>query len=340
MNIKTYLNEKLKNNKVAEKAKRLTATALVAGTILTGAGLTACEQKLNMSNEELASGIVNILQEQREDFELGDIAFSYFDNKYFLLLTNEDVNDFIGYEISKSQFDKMIKLAENIKNEGIEFNEDHTSVLIKDEVLHNENLIEINEFIYKIVSNESQVDLSKYSQFETSNSNSDDSNSRGQKNDREYIESGIKDNIYYNDLEGKYANFRADYILVIPQKELIIEKNGNTINLGKRNCFEFIDFVSKDGDDIPDTKIIVTFMADKDFDMNGFISLLETKIDNDIIKKNKNGYFLLNTSIYDDENMTNVNAYLRKIAIGYGEFMPEFSFEEPIQQEETENFVK
>ena len=72
MDIKEYLNEKLKNNKVADKAKRIIATGLVAGTILTGAGLTACGQKQNMSNEELASGIVEILQNQNEDLELSN----------------------------------------------------------------------------------------------------------------------------------------------------------------------------------------------------------------------------------------------------------------------------
>lgn len=339
MNIKEHLNGKQLNNKVAEKAKRLTATALVVGTIFAGAGLASCGQKIDMTDDELASAIVNAVQEQKEDFELGDVAFSYFDNKYFLLLTNKDVDDFIGYEITKNQFDKMMKIAENLGSADIEFNEDHTALLIKNELFTDERTREINEFVYKTISNELAVDLSKYPQFEVSNLHSTGSESHGSKNDREYIESGIKDNIYFNDLEGKFDNFRADYIIVIPQKELIIEDDGNTINLGKRNCFVFIDVFSKNGNEVPDTKLVVTFMVDLNFDMDGLLSLLETKSEDSQIKKNENGY-LLNTSIYDDPNMTDVNAYLRKVAIGSGEFMPELSYEEPLQQEEIDEYLK
>ena len=164
MDIKGYLNEKLKNNKVAEKAKRLTATALVAGTILTGAGLTACEQKLNMSNEELASGIVEILQNQNEDLELSNIIFSSVDNKYMMIVGNFDMSEYVGYEVSKSQFNKLLKLAKEKNSDYIQVSPNGDSFVITEGGINDENLKEFNEIIYSTISKGNTIDVSKYMQ--------------------------------------------------------------------------------------------------------------------------------------------------------------------------------
>lgn len=335
MNIEDY--EKLKNNKnnVVEKLKGTTAAALVVGTILTGAGLTACEQRKNMSNEELASGIVNILQEQKENFELFNIIFVFVDNTYMMIASNFDLSECVGYEISKSQFNNLIKLANEKNSDYIQVSPNGDSFVITKGGINDENLKEFNEIVYSIISKGNTFDVSKYVQVSPSDPNQPIINPIDLENatDREYIEFGLKTNIGLNDKEHSFDGFKADYVYVYPQKELIKQDGSATISIGIQDYFEFVDVYPKNSGKEYDKKKIATFIAIQDFKMDEFISLLESKIDNDKIRKVENGY-LVDTKIFDDEYMSDVNDYFRKIAVGSGAFMLEFSYEAPLKEGE------
>ena len=345
MNIKERLNGKQLNNKVAEKAKKLTAAVLMLGTIFAGVGLASCGQKTDMTDDELASAIVNAVQEHKENFEFSDIIFANMDNQYMMVISNGDFSDYVGYEISKSEFNKLIKSANESDSDYIVVSPNGDSFVITKGGINDVNLRDFNEIVFSTISKGKTIDVSQYIQTGSGNQQTQTGNSTidfNNCNDREYIEFGIAENIRINDKEHKFDGFKADYILVYAQKEYkreISDSGYETWTI--ENCFEFVDVFSVDGDEDPDTKkvaVFTTFEA-SDFDMEGFMSLLETKSDGEKIKKIENGYFI-DTGIYDDENMTDVNAYLRKIAIGSGVFWLSASYEEPLQQEEIDEYLK
>ncbi|MGM9642047.1 MAG: hypothetical protein ACI3XI_02440 [Eubacteriales bacterium] len=337
MSIKQYLYEKTENNKASAKAKRIIVAVLVASTIFTGVFLTACEQQLNMSNEELASGMVEILQGQNEDLELSNIIIGSVDNMYMMVVSNFDMSEYVGYEISKSQFNKLLKLANEKNSDYIQVSPTGNAFVITEGGIYDENLKEINEIIYSTISKGKTIDLSNYIQVDTiedtTQSATKPSIDLDNATDREYIEFGLSTNIELEDKEHRFDGFKADYIYVYPQKELIKVGGNFTLNLGVHDCFEFVDVYSKNDGEIYDSKKVVTFTAEDNFDMEGFLALLESKVDNDKIRKVENGY-LLNTSIFDDKNMSDINAYLRKIAIGSGKFYNMFSYVAPLEEGE------
>ena len=128
MSIRTCLNELFKYNKVAEKAKKLTATALVAGTILTGAGLTACEKTPGQSEtttettenvvlENPYEKIQEKLQNIKSDFDLDYITFvqKTVEDKTNSLMycydykeETDEIKYNVSYEISNEEMQKII----------------------------------------------------------------------------------------------------------------------------------------------------------------------------------------------------------------------------------------
>lgn len=167
MDKKESLSKRIKNSKGAQRAKKLTAAAIIAGTLLMSAGFTACEQKLNMSNEELASAIVNAIQEQKEGFELSDISFGYFanDNIYIMVIVNSDFSEYVGYEISKTDFNKLIESAKEKNSEYIFISPNGDAFVITKGGINDENLKDLNEKIYSTVLRGKTVDISKYIQI-------------------------------------------------------------------------------------------------------------------------------------------------------------------------------
>ncbi|MGM9644053.1 MAG: hypothetical protein ACI3X1_03110 [Eubacteriales bacterium] len=331
MSIRTCLNELFTHNKMAEKAKRITATVLVAGTILTGAGLTACEQKLNMSNEELASGIVEILQNQNEDLELSNIIFDSMDDEYLMIVGNSDWSEYLAYEISKSQFNKLLKLAIEKNSDYIQVSPNGDSFVITKGGINDENLKEFNEVIYSTISKGNTIDV-QLDIIDPNQQGPKPSDDLDNASDREYIEFGLKTNIETNDKDHKFDGFKADYVYVYPRKELKKQDANSTISCGIQDYFEFVDVCSKNGEE-NNIKKVATFVAIKDFKMDEFISLLDSKVDNNKIRRVEDGY-LVNTNIFDDENMSDVNAYFKRIAMDNGLFILEFSYEAPLQEGE------
>ena len=157
MDVKDYLYtkyEKVKKSKAIKKVKSLTATALIAGSILTSAGLTSCEQKINMSNDELASGIENVLQEQKENFELKNVIFAKYDKKYVMFMFNQDDQSFIPYEISKSQFHKVLEfINQNSENLSI-INYNENEIILNSNFLNDEKFVFVTEIVHKVLQSE------------------------------------------------------------------------------------------------------------------------------------------------------------------------------------------
>lgn len=162
MDIKEYLNEKLKNNKVADNLKRLTATALVAGTILTGAGLTACEQKTEIA--KAFDKKISAVEDLPNDFEFDNIRL--FKGK--MQPTTIELVDFvetdeatiykscITYEISEDEFQKLYDMvSENESDPLINVNEllGNVCIDIDSKALNNQSYKQLLESIYSIIEN-------------------------------------------------------------------------------------------------------------------------------------------------------------------------------------------
>ena len=340
MDIKEYLNEKLKNNKVADKAKRIIATGLVAGTILTGVGLTACEQKPNMSNEELASSIVNVLQEQKEGFEINNVEFGRLENKYVMIITNTDFSSAVGYEISSAQFKKLIKLAQNMDSEYIEIAPNGEAFAITKGGIENDDLKAFNDVIYNTIQKGKTIDLSKYIQQGESGQDVppfDPNNCT----DEEFIDYYLARKIKFdNDQNHDFDGFKTDYIRIYNNLNLEREYKTEwgdpyTWIFRDEDLLEFVDTYSKNGDGNIDTQKIVAVSVHKEVNMDDFELLLESKVDNEKIKRIEHGY-LVDSSIFDDANMAEINMYLRKIVESTGGFISPWSYEEPIPQQQVD----
>lgn len=341
MDIKGYLNEKLKYNEVAKKAKGLTAAVLVAGTILTGAGLTACEQKPNMSNEELASSIVNVLQEQKEGFEINNVEFGRLDNKYVMIITNTDFSNVVGYEISSALFKKLIKLAQDMDSEYIEIAPNGEAFAIKKGGIEKDDLKAFNEVIYNTIQKGKIIDLSKYIQQGESGQVDVPPFDVNNCTDEEFIDYYLARKIKFdNDQNHDFDGFKTDYIRIY--NNLNLEREYKT-EWGEPYTFifmdvdllEFVDTYSKNGDGNIDTQKIVAVSVHKEVNMDDFESLLKSKVDNEKIKRIEHGY-LVDSSIFDDESMAEINMYLRKIVESNGGFMSPWSYEEPIPQQQVD----
>lgn len=171
MSIRTCLNELFKHNKVAEKAKRITATALVAGTILAGAGLTACEMD---ESKTQGKQIYFQIEQKLKDYKKVDDNFQL---DIILVLKNDmpgyniqcsDIDEssensriktFVTYSLSEEQFNTIYKFAkkhqeyddiaiydtEDLGMIDIEFNA---------KAIQNKNYESIFEFILNIMNEE------------------------------------------------------------------------------------------------------------------------------------------------------------------------------------------